>query len=58
MVKKAEKEITFANDIVMGDIYIGTGETDAVHILAKAAKVCRTPVPESVIIFPAGIPPS
>ena len=38
LVKKTEKEITLANDIVLGDIYIGTGETDAVRILAKAAK--------------------
>lgn len=45
LVKKAEKEITFANDIVMGDIYIGTGETDAVHILAKAAKSLQNTCP-------------
>lgn len=38
LVKKTEKEVTLANDIIVGDIYIGTGETDAVRILAKAAK--------------------
>ena len=27
LVKKTEKEVTLTNDIVMGDIYIGTGET-------------------------------
>ena len=32
LVKKTEKEITLANDIILGDIYIGTGETDAVRI--------------------------
>lgn len=38
LVKKTEKEVTLANDIIVGDIYIGTGETDAVRILAKSAK--------------------
>ena len=32
LVKKTEKEVTLSDDIVMGDIYIGTGETDAVRI--------------------------
>ncbi|QBE98324.1 Hca operon transcriptional activator HcaR [Blautia producta] len=45
LVKKAEKEVTFANDIIMGDIYIGTGETDAVRILAKAAKSLQNTCP-------------
>ena len=44
LVKKTECEITSADDIVMGDIYIGTGETDAVRLIAKTAgklqKIC------------------
>lgn len=38
LVEKTEKEILLADDILMGDIYIGTGETDAVREIAKAAK--------------------
>lgn len=45
LVKKTEKEITLSDDIIMGDIYIGTGETDAVRILAKAAKTLQTASP-------------
>lgn len=44
LVKKTECEITSADDIIMGDIYIGTGETDAVRLIAKTAgklqKIC------------------
>lgn len=38
LVKKTEKEISIADDIIMGDIYIGAGETDAIRLIAKAAK--------------------
>lgn len=38
LVKKTEKEITVADDILMGDIYIGAGETDAIRLIAKTAK--------------------
>lgn len=38
LVKKTEKEITTVDDILMGDIYIGTGETDAIRFIAKVAK--------------------
>lgn len=45
LVIKTEKEVTQTNDIVMGDIYIGTGETDAIRILAKAAKLLQHTCP-------------
>lgn len=45
LVKKTESEVTLSNQIVMGDIYIGTGETDAVRILAKAAKDLQSTCP-------------
>lgn len=45
LVEKAEKEVTFTDDIVMGDIYIGTGETDAVRILAKTARALQNTYP-------------
>lgn len=38
LVEKTEKEITVADDIIVGDIYIGAGETDAIRLIAKAAK--------------------
>ena len=38
LVKKTEKEVTLSNDIIMGDIYIGTGETDGIRLIARAAK--------------------
>lgn len=45
LVKKTENEVTLSNQIVMGDIYIGTGETDAVRIVAKAAKILQSTCP-------------
>ena len=38
LVKKTEKEVTLSNDIIMGDIYIGTGETDGIRLITRAAK--------------------
>lgn len=38
LVQKTEKEITLSDQAVMGDVYIGTGETDAVRMVARAAK--------------------
>lgn len=37
LVRKTEHEITMSDDVVIGDVYIGTGETDGVRLLAKAA---------------------
>lgn len=45
LVKKTEKEITFSDDIIMGDIYIGTGETDAIRLIAKTAKKLQDTYP-------------
>lgn len=45
LVQKTENEVTCTNNIVMGDIYIGTGETDGVRILAKAAKSLQVSCP-------------
>lgn len=38
LVKKAEREITLNDKFVAGDIYIGAGETDAIRIVARAAR--------------------
>ena len=46
LVKKTEKEVTLTNDIVMGDIYIGTGETSYRTGRQKAAgSLSRNPLP-------------
>lgn len=45
LVEKAEKEITLSDSIIMGDIYIGTGETDTFRLLAKAAKELQNAYP-------------
>lgn len=38
LVEKTEKEITLSDRVIVGDVYIGAGETDAVRLIAKAAK--------------------
>jgi len=38
LVQKTEKEITLSDQVVVGDVYIGTGETDAVRLIAKTAR--------------------
>ncbi len=38
LVQKTENEITLSDQVVVGDVYIGTGETDAVRLVAKAAR--------------------
>ena len=46
LVQKTEQEITVSNDIVAGEIYIGAGETDAVRLIAKAAKQLQEKYPD------------
>ncbi len=38
LVQKTEREISLSDQVVVGDVYIGAGETDAVRFIAKAAK--------------------
>lgn len=38
LVKKAEDEISQSEDIIAGDITVGTGETDGLRFLVKAAR--------------------
>lgn len=45
LVEKTEKEIALSDNIIMGDVYIGTGETDAFRLLAKAAKELQDAYP-------------
>ncbi|NCB93046.1 MAG: LysR family transcriptional regulator [Clostridia bacterium] len=37
LVKKTEDEITLSGDVITGDVRIGTGETDAIRLIARAA---------------------
>lgn len=45
LVKKTENEITVSNQIIKGDVYIGTGETDAIRIIARVTKKLHTKYP-------------
>lgn len=38
LVKKAEDEISQSDELIVGDITVGTGETDGVRFLARAAQ--------------------
>ena len=38
LVKKTENEISLSDETILGDIYIGTGETDIIRFFAQAAK--------------------
>ena len=46
LVQKTEKEITLSDDTVTGDVYIGTGETEGVRLLAQVAKKLQKIYPE------------
>ncbi len=38
LVQKTQKEISLSDQIIVGDVSIGTGETDAVRYIARAAR--------------------
>ena len=38
LVRKTESEISASDDVLIGDIYIGAGETDGIRLIARAAK--------------------
>ena len=45
LVRKTENEITLSDESIAGDIHIGTGETEGVRLLAKAAKELQADYP-------------
>lgn len=45
LVRRTENEITMSDDIIMGDVYIGTGETDGIRVIAKAAQILQNQHP-------------
>lgn len=54
LVKKTEDEIALSDDISEGDIYIGAGETHALHILADGAKELQKDYPNIRIHIASG----
>lgn len=46
LVQKTEQEIRNSDETIVGDVYIGTGETDIVRFMAKAAKKIQEQNPE------------
>lgn len=45
IVKKAEDEISLADDVIAGSITIGAGETDGIRFFARAARALREQYP-------------
>ena len=54
LVKKTEDEIALSDDISEGDIYIGAGETHAIHILTDSAIQVETSYPNIRFHIPCG----
>lgn len=54
LVKKTEDEIAISDDISEGDIYIGAGESHAVHLLADGAKQLQRIYPNIRIHIASG----
>ena len=46
LVRKTEDEITVSDETITGDIHIGTGETDAMRLIIKAAQHLKEEYPE------------
>lgn len=46
LVQKTEDELTTPEEIIAGDIYIGSGETDKVRLIARIAKRCQMEYPQ------------
>ncbi|HJA92178.1 MAG TPA: LysR family transcriptional regulator [Candidatus Eisenbergiella merdipullorum] len=45
LVRKTEEEVTHSDDTIVGDVYIGTGETDIVRLFAQAAQKIQAQYP-------------
>ena len=46
LVEKTTNELTAADDVVTGDVYIGAGETEAVHFLTRTARQMQKQYPQ------------
>ena len=45
LMEKTKAELSASDDIISGDIYMGCGETEAVSMIAKAAKSLQEKYP-------------
>lgn len=45
LVEKAKNEISVSDETIAGDVYIGSGETDKVRLIARAAQKVRAECP-------------
>lgn len=45
LVRKTEDDIKFSDELISGSVYIGAGETDAVRLVAQAAKKLQKKYP-------------
>ena len=46
LVEKTTNELTAAEEVITGDIYIGAGETEAVHFLTRTARQMQKQYPQ------------
>lgn len=46
LVRMTEREISLSNEVIAGDVYIGTGESDMIRIFARAAKSIQEKYPD------------
>ncbi|HJC91106.1 MAG TPA: LysR family transcriptional regulator [Candidatus Mediterraneibacter excrementigallinarum] len=46
LVRKTENEITLSDDSVVGDVYIGAGETDMIRLVARTAQTMNEEYPD------------
>lgn len=54
LVKMIEDEITYSDETITGNVYIGAGETEAIRILAKAAQQLQQKYPHIRIHVSSG----
>ena len=55
LVERTENEITCSNETIVGDVYIGSGETDVVRFFAKAANHIQKKYPDIRFHITSGI---
>ncbi len=46
LVEKTQNELMVTDDVIAGDIYIGAGETDAIRLIARAARTVQRKHPQ------------
>lgn len=46
LVRMTEREISLSDEVIAGDVYIGTGESDMIRIFARAAKSIQVKYPD------------